>query len=286
MEQFIIEIDLTMNVFFNEISSNYATANLFDARKRMADFIDVLKESNKKGFLACKMARNFESNPLTNNYTISNWLNDSAVKRDLKDFYLSFRSMPFEGGIEETMEHFYYLNEPAEATHHNSVVEGLAWAYICSTLAVSFPSHAVWQKHLINIEKEEDGQRTNLAVNNLSLLTHIANHAAFIDSIIEPVLTPCPTNPQNKYIHLSDDHGEDKLLSLAKKLVKCEYVVEIPHSLPFDNHGKSFIRKIHPNGRIDVTLIEEDAGYSMMVQTTGKTLNETREIANILKDYY
>lgn len=290
MEQFIIEIDLTMNVFFNEISSIYATANLFDARKRMADFIDVLKESNKKGFLACKMARNFESNPLTNNYTISNWLNDSAVKRDLKDFYLSFRSMPFECGIEETMEHFYYLNEPTETTHHNSVVEGLAWAYICSTLAVSFPTHAVWQKHLTNIEKEEGGQRNNVVVNHLSQLTHFTNHTAFIDSIIEPVLRPSNIRVQDKQIHLAPDHhGYDKLYELAQRLVNCQYVEGILNSLDFDRYGRSFIRRVHPQnmiGCIDVSLIDEDDGYSMRVKTTGITLRESQEIANILKDYY
>jgi len=290
MEQFIIEIDLIMNVFFNEISANYATANLFDARKRMADFIEVLKGSNQKGFLACKMAHNFENKPLTDSYTIRNWLNDSDVKKDLKDFYLSFRSMPFEGGIEETMEHFYYLNEPAETTHHNSVVEGLAWTHICGTLAVSFPSNAVWQKHLINIEKEEDEQRNNFVVNNLSLLTHIASHTAFIDSIIEPVLIPTIIRLQDKQIHLAPDHhGYDKLHELGERLITCQYVEGILNSLDFDRYGKSFIRRVHPNnliGCIDVTLIDEDDGYSIRVKTTGRTLRESQEIANILKDYY
>jgi len=75
-------------------------------------------------------------------------------------------------------------------------------------------------------------------------------------------------------------------LAVAKKLINCPYIIGIPCSLPYNSHGRNFIEKVHPKGRIDITLIGEDNGPSMMVETTGRTLRETEAIAEIIKDLY
>lgn len=275
-----------MDLFFNEISALYPASSIFDAQSRMSEFLSLCKKAKKEGFNSCKVVNNFENTVLAATYTIHNWLNDAQINKDQKDFYFSFRNSPYENGIENQFDTFYYLDEPAEPNYNGYVVEGLMWAKICNSLAVSFPVNDVWQKHLINIELDQEPEREKDNVNHISTLIHFDSHKVFIESQKEPVLLPSGIKPSDKRIHLSDDHGKDKLYALAKKLVNCEYVTEIPQSLPNDSFGRSFIRDIHPNGRIDVTLIDEDAGYGMMVQTTGKTLRETQEIAKILKELY
>jgi len=275
-----------MDLFFNEISALYPANSKFDAQLRMTAFLELCKKAKENGFNSCKVVNNFEEKELTATYTIYNWLDDSQINKDQKDFYFSFRNSPYEKDVDNQFDAFYYLNEQTEPNYHGELVEGLAWACICSSLSISFPVNQVWQKDLINIEKEITPARQNLQVKHISSLQHFTTHANFIESLKEPVLVPSGINPSEKQIHLSDDHGKDKLYALAKKLVNCEYVIGIPHSLPFDRYGRSFIREIHTNGRIDVTLIEEDDGYSMMVQTTAKTLRETQEIAKILKELY
>jgi len=275
-----------MDLFFNEISALYPANSKFDAQQRMTTFLELCKKAKQEGFNSCKVVNNFEETVLAATYTIHNWLGDTEINKDQKDFYFSFRNSPYEKGVENQFDTFYYLDEPAEPNYNGYVVEGLMWAKICNSLAISFPVNDVWKKHLINIELDQEPERKKDNVEHISSLLHFDSHKGFIESLKEPVLIPSGIKPSEKHIHLSDDHGKDKLTKLAKKLVNCEYVIEIPQSLPNDNFGRSFIRDIHPNGRIDVTLIDEDAGYSMMVQTTGSNLRETQEIAKILKELY
>jgi hypothetical protein len=275
-----------MDLFFNEISTLYKANSKFDAQSRMKAFLELCKKAKQEGFNSFKVVNNFEDTELATTYTIHNWLGDPEINKDQKDFYFSFRNSPYENGVENSFDTFYYLDEPAEPNYNGYVVEGLMWANICNSLAVSFPVNDVWQKHLINIELDQESKRKKDNVNHISTLIHFDAHKVFIESQKEPVLLSSGINPLDKRIHLSDDHGKDKLYAMAKKLVNCEYVIEIPNSLEYDKRARSFLRNIHPNGRIDVTLIHENIGYSMMVQTTGKTLRETQEIAKILKELY
>ena len=95
----------------------------------------------------------------------------------------------------------YLLHEPDEYVHNESETEGLAWAYICDTISISFPANDVWKKTEIG-------------------------------------------------------------------------------------RARSFIQKIYPDGRVDVTLFEYDKGYSLMILTTGRNLRETETIAKVLKEKY
>lgn len=275
-----------MDLFFNELSALYTTGLLYDARLRMISFINLFKKAKQSGYNSCKVSNNFEDSFLCQNYSIHSWLNDTSVKKDLKDFYLSFRRSPYETGIENDFDAFYYLNEPEELNYNGDIVEGLGWAYVCDSLAVSFSANEVWKKTRIRLNCEKEALMSDVQVNHTSSSQHFDYHKDFIQAQKIPVLIQSDINPLDKHIHLSNDHGKDKLLALAKKLVNCPYVNEVPHSLEYDRVAKSFIRKIHPKGRIDVTLINEDIGYSMMVQTTGRNLRETQEIAKFLKDIY
>lgn len=279
-----------MEAFFNEISTKYIVANKHTAQARMEDFINLLRKTKENGFSLCRVENNFESNSLCEGYTIHHWLDDPEIQKDYKNFYLAFRKYPYETGVEEEENEFiaatYYLDEPHEPNFNGSVTTGLAWAFVCNTLAISFPANPVWQKPEINLSEDKNGFQCNVTVNHAGNIGNMIALQQWIASTKTLVLRPSGIEPEKKNIHLSDDHGKDKLLAAAKKLARCPYVVEIPHSLPYDRFGRSFIRKIYPNGRIDVTLIDEDDGYGMIIQTTGRNLRETQAIADILKEMY
>jgi hypothetical protein len=44
--------------------------------------------------------------------------------------------------------------------------------------------------------------------------------------------------------------------------------------------------KISSDGKIDLVLYWEDAGYGMVIQTTGKNFRETKAIAEIIKNNF
>ncbi len=58
----------------------------------------------------------------------------------------------------------------------------------------------------------------------------------------------------------------------------CIYRIKRP------NRATNFIRRIYPNGLIEVVLFWTDAGLEMVIQTTGRNLRETEEIARLLED--
>lgn len=92
--------------------------------------------------------------------------------------------------------------------------------------------------------------------------------------------------PEDKKIHLRDDHGRDVLMRWAKKLVNNPYVEEIVNSLPFSPRTTNPIKKVYDNGLVDIVLTETDGGYGMVLKTTGRNRMETEEIVNILKSRY
>ena len=92
----------------------------------------------------------------------------------------------------------------------------------------------------------------------------------------------------SKNIAIRDDHGKDILLKLAKKLVISPYVCEVVNSLPFNRGEANRIRpnQSFENGLVEIVLPKTDAGYGLVIRTTGRNPHETRQIANLLaKDF-
>lgn len=254
----------------------------------MIDFLLLCKKANEEGFNRCRIQKDYKSLVLAENYTIENWLNE--LDRTTKGYFFSYIRTPFETGNEKEENRYidahYLLNEPLEETYHNSEVEGLSWAFICTSLSISFPVHSVWEKTAINLTEEKVNETNNVEAMHVSEPGHFVILKDWLESQKTIELLETEKSPEMKHIHIGDHHGKEKLSAAARKLIKSPYVISIPNSLKFNPCGRSFIKEVHPNGRIDVTLIEEDNGPSMMVETTGRTLRETQAIAEIIKDLY
>gem|GEM_PF-2851404 len=120
------------------------------------------------------MQKDYTSLILAENYTIGNWLNES--NRTIRDSFLSYIRTPFETGTEKEENRYidarYLLNEPLEETYHNSEVEGLAWAFICQSLSVSFPVHSVWGKPTIGLTEVKEDNTKQVEVMHVSEPSH------------------------------------------------------------------------------------------------------------------
>jgi len=279
-----------MEIFFNELSATYPCKSLHDAKLRMSNLLYLLARTKKEGFIICRIFTDYFNNSLADNYSISNWLQDSTVRKVEKDFFLSYVRPPYEVSEKDQINQFiiadYLLNEPDEHVHNESVTEGLAWAYICNTFSISYPANDVWKKTDIGLVERSEQVESVVNVHNASELKHIDTLYPWIETIKTITLIPGTKRPEEKRIHLRDDHGKDVLQEFARKVVNSEYVEEIPQSLEFKPRARSFIQKIYPDGRVDVTLFEYDEGYSLMILTTGRNLRETETIAKLLKEKY
>lgn len=283
-----------MELYLNELSACRQAADRHAARERMRDFLLLCRKAQEKGFRLLRVARQFDEQELCEGYAVRQWYADSGVFRTQRDFFLSFRKFPYEPGDAEAEDEFlradYLLHEPDEETHNGCVTEGLAWAYIRQTLSVSFPVHPVWQRtwiHLLEQKVEQTAQESAVVtVAQASIASHIAELNHWIESLLAPVLMQTVLRPAEKKVALRDDHGKDILAAFSKKLVHSPYVEGVVNSLPFNPRARSFIRKVYPDGRIEIVLLWTDQGLGLVIQSTGRTLRETETIAELLKEEY
>lgn len=93
-------------------------------------------------------------------------------------------------------------------------------------------------------------------------------------------------SPNQKPIHIRDDHGKDILSAFAKKLVQSSYITKIINSLPFNPYQNYPLRTCKENGIIELVLTDTDKGLGLCVQTTGRDIKETSAIAIHLVDKF
>lgn len=279
-----------MNLFFNELSINPIAVDKHAAIRRMAIFSKAVSEARKKGF------RNIKCDYFTNeillapDYTFYQWLNDSDVNREQREFLYGVIIPPYINDddaniFEEYIEtQFIYTNEENQFPLTNCI--GFASAYLYDLPAISLKSLPIWDniQQIITIRKGDD---INLKiVYNISSVESFneANLLTFIEQISELNLVETPINPNDKKVTLfGDHHGKKELKKLCDKLINNPYVIEI-RSTVFG--GNKFIKKITKDGILEIVLLNTDSRYAIWVQTTGKNLRETRVISDIIKNDY
>jgi hypothetical protein len=290
MERAAYEIDLkqTMELILNELSLHHKAINTGDARHLMKNLLETIKDANPFNFNKIRLNVNWLLLHLAENYTISDWLNDPKVRPDFKTLFLGWKRTPFiEEGNENIenrfIENYYYLDMPLMPDLHMQEVEGLAVAFLYNTLSISFASNDVWKKTRIHLIEKREGLDNNVFVKHISCPGHIDSHRQWVEANRPVQLFETDIPPKEKKINLRDDHGKDVLKKFADKLVKSPYITKVINSLPFNPRIRHFIKDIFPDGKIEIVLTHSDEGFGLVVQTTGRNLQETKEIANLIE---
>jgi len=277
-----------MNLFFNELSLNPIAENKRVAIDRMELFSKAVSAARNKGF------RNIKSDYFTNqielsqDYTLYNWLNDSDVKREQREFLFGVLTHPYINDddtdiIEEFVETAFTFTSSENNISRTSCI-GLASAYLYDSPAISLRSLPVWNDVKLKISVIKNGLLNENLVYNVSSVESFNDEdlIAYIDKISELILDKSTINPRDKSVTLSGDHhGKREIKKLSDKLINSPYVIEI-RSTNFG--GNRFIRKINGSGIVEITLMDTDSRYALRVQTTGRNLRETKAIAQILEN--
>ena len=200
-------------------------------------------------------------------------------KKELIDFVYAFFRAPYEESDIVEAESEMYLS------HNKWMCEGelcfgLAMAYITNTASISLDDTR-WPDTVYILMDE-----VQVSVRNFASPVHVNAHEKWLKTLLPIVLLPTYVSPHEKKIDLRDDHGKDKLMAFAKRLVKSQYVVGIVNSLPYNRGVRKFIKAIKEDGIIECVLYWYDEGFGMAVKTTGRDRRETEEIATILEREY
>lgn len=166
--------------------------------------------------------------------------------------------------------------------------EGLAAAYVYNIPSIGFHSENIWNDVIHNIHINSKGREYRALWPCFTTPEHIECDQVkdWIQEHSELSLIETTLSFEDKQVSLRDDHGKDILTEHATRLCYNKYVDGILTSLPFRRKYRSYIYKVYADGLVDVVLYWDDRGLSMRVKTTGRNIQETLAIANILKEQY
>jgi len=280
-----------MELVFNEISfkeykddygllSNFILlGELFENAKSLYGYNHILFPSNLSVMQA------------TSKKNFGMWLKDIPTKERNKILPIIFKkpfSEEYLGDRANQLAQYYFVSK--ELGIVQEYCDGLATSDIMDIPAISLKNHSIWVAEKLDIFKETENNPLSVQVNNVST-TKILNSESFKSysesiAILDLQVSPFSLNEKKQRISLRDDHGKDVLQKFAEKLIRNEYVNGVVNSLPFNSFTSRFIKSVYKNGLIEIVLHWEDAGYGLVVESTGRNFRETDEIAKILRDKF
>lgn len=257
-----------METFINELS---VRKDLFCAYADAKDLKETYRGLREIGITTC----------WAENSVLSNIIQSAECYpqgRDIKNLIFSFFHSPYSKSELARSKEDEYLT--SEWRYKGETCAGLAMSHLTDSLSFSFRGED-WNEFVV-IRK--DG--STVKVRNASCERHVIVHRPWIETFNKVELLKSNLTPNQKSIKLRDDHGKDLLSQFAKKLCNSDYVIGVVNSIPFNCKEKSFIRKCKEDGKIECVLTWTDAGYGLVVQTTGRNQKETERIAEILNREY
>jgi toxin YoeB len=160
-----------MDLIFNELSIFNKAPDKITSDNRMKYLLETCKQMQPHGFNKLRMNTSFLLTEISENYTINDWLSES--KSIYKSLFIGFIKQPFiddndEEATNTYINHNITLVEPSHILHGKNG-EGISTAWIKNSICVSFFSHKIWEKSLLNIEivSELDNSQKNVVIPNI-----------------------------------------------------------------------------------------------------------------------
>ncbi len=276
-----------MELIFNELSVQPIADDKTEAFKRVYSFLQTYQKASEFGFNRIRFADTFDQIELSSGYTLENFCNE-PTNRTRGTLLRGLKKYPFiDDDTEEENQYiensFFILKDEVRY-----VVYGLAAAYLYSTLCIAFRSEKFWDNFKYELIVRKELQERIEIVGCISSSEHTGQNdfQEWLAINADVYLVETDMAIEEKQISLADHHGKDVLKEFAKKIIKSEYVVGIINSLPYNPRERRFVKKIHPDGKIEIVLTWTNSGYGMIIETTGRNWRETKRIAEILSHEY
>jgi len=254
-----------VDLFFNELSIKGKDKITIDS---VIAITKVYKELMKYHITTCRISSEDNARLFQMICNIPNSMN-------AKNFYFSFFRSPYESEEVKQKQEEYYKHS---WIYQDEECLGFALAILFHSASFSIYSEK-WDVPLIEFLKDTQ----MVCVRNICTKEHINFHLPQLQRETQIELLLCDIAISEKKINLRQDHGMDVLKEYSKRLIRCPYVIEVVNSLPFHPYERKFIRKIREDGLIEIVLPWTDEKLGLVVRTTGRTVRETKKIAEIIE---
>ncbi|MEI7725542.1 MAG: hypothetical protein WCK09_10590 [Bacteroidota bacterium] len=278
-----------MELLFNELSVITPSSDKYAANAKMKLFSETVAAAKLKGFRNIRSHYDSHQIELAGEYTLFNWLTSRDVPELYRNNLYGMFVLPFIDEEDEDIETKYieanfFFEDPANGIARTACL-GLASAYLYETISIGLQSQNAWRKNILTIFIEANDTIRFESVNNVYSKDCFDNTiiSDFVEQSGNVVLQESLLAPNDKDIHIADHHGKDELKSLWNKLKNNPYVVA---GRSTDWGGRRFIRKFDRNGVVEIVLVASEREYALWVQTTGRSLRETKAIADALRDRF
>ena len=277
-----------MELALNEISLTPMLDDKYKANDRMLLFSKAVAEARQKGFRNIRTHISANEISLTNDYSLHNWLFDKEFPADNRSLFYEMFIQPFIKEEDEIEAKYIEANYYFEDTENNIPKQeclGLTSAYLSETLAISFQSSPAWLKNKLDIIIEKGIDTSTEEIHHVFSKECFGQNsiADFVESISTIDLVKTNINPNNKNFHLTSHHGQQELTDLWNRIKNSSFVVE---GMSIEWGGNSFYKNPQRNGKLDIVHLRSDKRYTLQIQTTGRNLRETTEIAKQLEEQY
>ncbi|MGD1702159.1 hypothetical protein [Dapis sp. BLCC M229] len=180
---------MDLEMVFNELSLETPVADISTARKLMSELIKTLRQAKSLGVKPILRTHNNINNiELVCDYPIASWRNDKIVDLEERRFFRSLTlKAPFcEDALQEIKDKF----DLSEVWHQGKLADGLRFALISDSLAVSFLSKSQWDTDFLELkvrELDENEQLTEYLekIVHASRSSHVKQHTEWIKNRIE-----------------------------------------------------------------------------------------------------
>jgi hypothetical protein len=278
-----------MELAFNEISQTPYLNDKYQANERMLLFSKTVAEARKKGFRNIRTQYSTDEIILAHDYSLHKWLFDKEFSAESRALFYDMFVQPFINEDNEEIESKYieanYFFEDIENQIPKQECFGLTSAYLSETLAISFQSSPAWQRNSLKILIERDNKISEDKVNHVYSKECFgqASIADFIESITILSFVETEINPSDKKFHLAAHHGQQELNEFWNRIKNSPLVIE---GMSIEWGGNSFYKKPQRDGKVDIVHLKSDRRYAIQIQTTGRNLRETIEIAKRLEEQF
>ena len=277
-----------MEFVFNELSLLPLAKSKSEGIERLRLLGFVFRECKKEGATVVRVGDRYDKVELAKNYTLSDFLQDTSQRNHtLKSLMFSaLRPDYFKEADEQEAFGEYCLLQVTDTVGRHC--HGFAVGYVLNKPLIGFASEKTWDNlfHSITIKKE--GHKTVKAEHAcVSKVEHATcpDFKNFFDSCMPLELVKSSVAPQDKKSTFSGGHhGQKELKALAKKLNYNPYVKHPITSVDFCPRATDPIERCYENGQVVVVDTSSSAGYALLVQTTGRSMRETEEIANSIRE--
>lgn len=270
-----------MDIYFNELS---VPLNVTDIDTLVNDYATTVKEAINQGFHKVRYEKGITYVMLMDNYSLEKYIYENTNSQAVK-VLLTTQTKPYIPDEDEAVESYVMNDYHVVNNEQNTYSEGIIAAAIARSMAIGF-NNSDWAESSYNvIETSANGTQTyNVPYSFSPEYFQSCDFQNWADSKLPPEILPSNIPCDKKKIHLSDHHGTDVLYTLAKRLVREDYVIGILNSIDRNSYEHNFISQIKDN-LIYITLVKQNY-YGMVVSTTARNDRELRYIARKIEERY